>query len=105
MGIIISLIISAIMAGTVVYLAFKLTIDVLKAYKKKKDTKIITAYLKDVFKAAPKKKLDDLDDDDVILAEYDEDNDELVQEINIAKDVGDKVKGILDDNDGMVVFE
>ena len=105
MGIIIGLIISAIIAGTVVFLGFKLTTAVLKAYRKKRDAKIITAYLKAVCKDAPRKKFDDLDDDDVILAEYDEDNGELVQEINIAEDVDDKMKRILDDNDGMVVFE
>ncbi len=57
--------------------------------------------------SAPKINLDDLDDDDVILAEYDMDKDELVQDIQIAhrKDVDQKVDSLLRENGGIVVFE
>ena len=50
-------------------------------------------------------KLDDLDGDDVILAEYDEDKDDLVDDIQIATDVDARVSGILDTNGGIVVFD
>ena len=49
--------------------------------------------------------LDDLDDDDVVLAEYDEDEDELVQDISISRDTDEKVSGIIKNNGGIVVFE
>ena len=97
---IIGLIGSALAIGAVVYLAVKLTISFLKKYKQKKNSKV-----KDLIKNAPTMSLDDLDDDDVVLAEYDEDEDELVQDISISRDNDEKVSSILKNNGGIVVFE
>lgn len=101
----IALIAAAFAAGSLVYLAIKLTISFLKKYKKNKNSKIIATTFKDLAKRAPTMKIDDLDDDDVIIAEYDEEEDELVQDISIANDVDSRVRDILDNNDGIVVFE
>ena len=66
---IIGLIGSALAIGAVVYLAVKLTVSFLKKYKQKKNSKIMAAQVKDLIKNAPTMSLDDLDDDDVVLAE------------------------------------
>ena len=102
---IIGLIGSALAIGAVVYLAVKLTVSFLKIYKQKKNSKIMAAQVKDLIKNAPTMSLDDLDDDDVVLAEYDEDKDELVQDISISRDTDEKVSGIIKNNGGIVVFE
>lgn len=103
--VVISLIGSALAIGAVVFLAEKLTISFLKKYKKKKNSKIMVAQVKDLIKNASVVSLDDLDDDDVVLAEYDEDEDELVQDISISRDNDEKVLSILKNNGGIVVFE
>lgn len=107
-GLIGAAIVGAFAVGAVVYLAYKLTVSFLKKYRKKETSMVLAATVKDLIKNAPKMKLDDLDDldeDDVILAEYDEDGDELVQDISVAKDVDDSVRNILYNNEGTVVFE
>lgn len=91
--------------GAIVYLSVKLTVSFLKKYKKKKTSKIMAAYVGDLVKNAPTMSLADLDDDDVVLAEYDEEKDELVQDISISKDNDEKVENILKNNGGIVVFE
>ena len=96
---------AALLAGAFVYLAVKLTISVLKKCKTKKNSKVMAAAVKDLIRQAPTMKLDDLDGDDVILAEYDEDKDDLVDDIQIATDVDARVSGILDTNGGIVVFD
>ena len=83
---IIGLIGSALAIGAVVYLAVKLTVSFLKKYKQKKNSKIMAAQVKDLIKNASTMQLDDLDDDDVVIAEYDEDEDELDKDISIKKD-------------------
>lgn len=95
----------ALLAGTVVYLAVKVTVSFLKKYKRKKNTKLLAANVKDLIKNAPTMSLDDFEDDDVILAEYDEEKDELVQDISISKDTDEKVSNILNKNGGVVVFD
>lgn len=95
----------ALAAGAIVYLAVKLTISVLKTYRKKKTSKVMAATVGDLIKQAPSMKLEDLDDDDVILAEYDEDEDELVQDIAVARDTDRRVTNVLDANGGIVVFD
>lgn len=104
---ILTLIGSALAIGAVVYLAVKLTTAFLKTFRKRKTSKILAAHVKDFMPSATKINLDDLDDDDVILAEYDMDEDELVQDIQIAhgKDVDQKVDSLLRENGGIVVFE
>lgn len=98
----------ALAAGTIIYLATKLTISFLKTYKKRKQTKLLAANVRDLVRKTPSVSLDDLDDlddDDVILAEYDMEDDELVQDISIAQDVDRKVDNILRSNGGIVVFD
>lgn len=101
---IIGLIVSALVVGAVIYLTEKLTVSFLKKYKQKKDTVLLAMYVKDMVKNAKKMSLDDLDDDDVILAEYDEENNKLVQDISVSKNTEEKVIHLLDDNEGIVVF-
>lgn len=105
MGLIIGAIVTALIVGAIVYLGAKLTISFLKQYRKKKNSKVLAAQVKDLIKNAPTMPLDDLEDDDVILAEYDEDEDELVQDISVANDVDGRVSNILNDNEGIVVFD
>lgn len=102
--VIIGLIATALLAGAVIYLG-KLTIKTLKSFRQRATSKILAGKAKDLLKEAPTIKLDDLKEDDVIMAEYDEEADELVQDITISKDVDDRVNNILDDNDGIVIFE
>lgn len=45
------------------------------------------------------------DEDDVIIAEYDEEKDELVQDLSVSNDVDSKIKDILKNNEGIVIFE
>lgn len=104
-GLIATAIVGALAIGAVVYLAYKLTVSFLKKYRKKKNSKVLAANVKDLIKNAPKMKFGDLEDDDVILAEYDEEDDELVQDISVAKDTDESVKKILNNNEGIVVFE
>ena len=101
-----SWLIAAILAGAFIYLAVKLTITILKQFRTKKTSKLIAGTLKDIISKAQVKNVDDLpDEDDVVLAEYDEDKHELVQEINICKDVDEMIKTMLNNNRGIVVFD
>lgn len=96
---------AALLVGAVVYLTVKLTVSVLKSYKKKKTSKVLAAQVKDLVEKAPSMSLDDLEDDDVVLAEYDVEADELVQDISIAQDVDGKVSNVLESNGGVVIFD
>lgn len=99
-------ILAALAVGALIYLAVRLTISYLKKYRKKKNSKILAGCVKDIVKNAPHMNLDDLpDDDDIIIAEYDEEEDELVQDLTISKDNDEKVKETLRKNGGIVVFE
>lgn len=100
-----ALIAGALAVGAVVYLTVKLTVSFLKKYKKRKTSRVMAAQMKDLVKNAPTMSLDELEDDDVIIAEYDEDEDELVQDISISKDTDDRVTNILKNNGGIVVFD
>ena len=100
-----ALIAGALAVGAVVYLTVKLTVSFLKKYKKRKTSRVMAAQVKDLVKNAPTMSLDELEDDDVIIAEYDEDEDELVQDISISKDTDDIVTNILKNNGGIVVFD
>lgn len=102
---ILGVIAAALAIGAVVFLGVKLTISLIKKYKKKKNSKVLAATVKDLIKKAPSMRIDDLDDDDIILAEYDEDKDELVQDVKVADQADSRVRNILDTNDGIVVFE
>lgn len=102
-----AVLLGALLAGTALYLSAKLTVSFLKKYRQKKTSKIFAAKVKDLIKKAPTINLDDLpnmEEDDVILAEYDEENDELVQDTSVAKEIDDQVEAILKDNEGIVIF-
>lgn len=105
LGTLISILGTALLTGAVVYLTYTLTVSVIKKYKKRKSSKLMAAQVKDLIKKAPSMSLDDLEDDDVVLAEYDVEADELVQDIDIAKDVDNRVSDILNKNGGIVVFD
>ena len=102
---IVGCILAALAVGAVAYVLVKLTIRFLKEYRKRKYSKILVGIVKDIIKAQPTVNLDDLPDKDVIIAEYDEEADELVQDITICSDVDEKVRGILNNNEGIVIFE
>lgn len=96
----------ALAAGAVVYLLVKLTIRLIKQYRKRKDTKIVMAQVKELVKdpSVAHMSMSDLDEDDVVIAEYDEDTDELVQ-CNLSNDVDQKVENLLNRNDGVLIIE
>ena len=105
---IVGIIIAALFAGLVVWLTIKITKSFFQKFRKKNTSKIVCGKVKDIAKNAPTVNLDDLpDDDDVIIAEFDEDEDELTQDIAIARnmDIDPSIEKILNDNGGIVVFE
>ena len=75
------------------YLAYRLTVKVLRSYRRKKQTKLIMANMGALIKEVPNREkrtisFDDLEEveDETIVAEYDEDSGEVIQ----ANFVGDK---------------
>ena len=99
-------VLAALLIGAFVYLAIRLTVSFLKKFRTRKKSKIMAGTVKDIIKNAPTMSLDDLpDEDDVIIAEYDEEEDELVQDISVCSDVDKSVRGIINNNGGIVVFE
>ena len=107
---ILGIIAAALITGGIVYLAIKLTISFIKNYRKRSQSKIVAADMKQLMKAAAKDpsigrvSFDDLEDDDVIIAEYDEYNDEIIQ-TNCAKDVDSRVNSLISRNNGVVIIE
>lgn len=109
---ILGLIASALAIGAVVYLAIKLTVSFIKNYRKRKQSKIVAADMKAIVKemaknpSVKKVSFDDLDDleDNTIIAEYDEDADELVQ-VGRTDDVDVSVSNLLRRNNGVVMIE
>lgn len=103
-------IVGALAIGAVVYFAVKLTISLIKNFRKRKNSKIVTADMSQVMKAVAKDpnvahvSFDDLDDNDTVVAEYDEETDEIVQ-VKVAKEKDDKVDSLLKRNNGVVIIE
>lgn len=106
---ILGMIATAIAVGGLIYLAVKLTVSFIKNYRKRKQSKIVAADMKQLVKAAAKDpnvghvSFDDLEDGTVI-AEYDEYNDEIVQ-THMAEDVDDKVDNLIRRNNGVMIIE
>lgn len=99
-------ILAALAIGAFIYLMGKLTVSFLKKYRTKKYTKIFVASVGDIIKKAPIMNIDDLpNENDVIIVEYDEEADELVQDMRVSNDIDEKVKNILNENGGIVIFE
>lgn len=106
---ILALIGGALAVGAVVYFAVKLTISVIKEFRKRKNSKIVGACidkLKDLAKDpnVGHVSFDDLDDDATVVAEYDEETDEIVQ-TKVANERDDKVDSLLKRNNGVVIIE
>lgn len=105
-------ILGAIALGAMVYIAVKVTISFIKNYRKRKNSKIVAVDMKRLIKEQAKNpsvgriSFDDLEDmeDDIVLAEYDEEDDDIVQ-INNADDYDDKVDTLLRRNRGVVIIE
>lgn len=106
---VLGMIATALAVGGIVYLVVKLTVNFIKTYRKRKNSKVVAADMKQLIKAAAKDpnvghvSFDDLDDDTVI-AEYDEENDEIVQ-TNVSDDVDDKVTNLIRRNNGVMIIE
>lgn len=106
---VLGMIATALAVGGIVYLVVKLTVNFIKTYRKRKNSKVVAADMKQLIKAAAKDpnvghvSFDDLDDDTVI-AEYDEEKDEIVQ-TNVSDDVDDKVTNHIRRNNGVMIIE
>ena len=106
---ILGLIAGAIAIGGLVYLIASITVKWLKSWKTRKQNKIVAAEAKDLMKAIAKDpniahiNLDSLDDDDVVIAEYDPDSDEITQ-TGYADSAGE-LENVLESNNGIVILD
>lgn len=95
------------------YLAYRLTVKVLRSYRRKKQTKLVMANMGALIKKVPNREkrtlsFDDLKEmeDETIVAEYDEDSGEVIH----ANFVGDKgmdnnIENALNRNHGVMFIE
>lgn len=109
--------ITAILIGLAIagftYLTYKLTIAALRKYRKRKHTQIILADFSDMIRQMPDKEkrkysFDELDQlsDEKVIAEYDEESDEVVQAQFISSQGMDSnIENLLSNNDGFVIIE
>ena len=108
-----TILIGMAIAGLIVYLAAKLTIKFLKTYRKKKQSKIFIADMRSLIKNIPDKEkrtysFDDLEkmEDETVIAEYDEDADEIVKADFVGeKGMEDKLEDALEINDGVLIIQ
>lgn len=106
---ILGLIAGAIAVAGIVYAVAKITIKWLKTWKTKKQNKIVAVEAEEMLKAIAKDpsiahaNLDELGDDDVILAEYDADDDSI-EKVEIGDEAGE-IDGFLNRNNGIMVFD
>lgn len=108
---VLGLIVAALAAGVITYLAVTLTISFIKSYRQRKQSKVVAADVKQLMKAAAKDpsvgrvSFDDLEDG-VVIAEYDEYDDEIVQ-VDCAKGnkVDSNVNNLLNRNNGIILIE
>lgn len=102
----------ALLSLSVVLLA-ALGVSVLKKLKTKKQSKLVAAQVKDLIRSAPTMKLSDfeekgIDQDDVIVVEYDVEKDEIVgNKLNDVKkeNVEKKISDVINQSGGVLVFE
>lgn len=110
MGILIGVLI-AIAAAGLTYLSYKVTVNFLKKYRKRKNSQIVIAKLQDILRNMPNKEkmsFEDLEsfNDETIIAEYDEEEDEIVQAHFVGSEgIEENVENALDQNGGMIVIE
>ncbi len=101
-----------LIAGAIIYMAVRLTIDVIKRFRKRRNSKVVLADMKDIMKEAAKNpnvshaSFEDLDkiEGQTVIAEYDESTDEIVQ-CEIAKEQDSKVDSFIRSNNGIVILE
>lgn len=104
--------IGCLVAATIVYMAVKLTISVIKKFRKRKNTKVVMADMGELMKKAAKDpnvsraSFDALDEIDgqTVVAEYDEETDEIVQ-CEVAREQDSKIDGFMKSNNGLVILE
>lgn len=103
----------AIAIAGLAYLAVKVTVSFLRKYKQKKQSKLVMANMGSLIKNIPDKEkrtysFDDLENikDETIVAEYDEESDELVH-ANFAGEQGwdENINTALERNDGVILIE
>ncbi len=108
-----TILIGMAIAGLIVYLTAKLTIKFLKMYRKKKQSKMILAKMRSLMKDIPDKEkrtysFDDLEkmEDETVIAEYDEDADEIVKADFVGeKGMENKLEDALEINDGVLIIQ
>ena len=96
-----------------VYLAYRVTTAFLRNYRKKKQSQIILAEVGDMIHQMPNKEkrkfsLEDLDEisDEQIIAEYNEDTDEVVQAQFVGSEgIDSNIQRALNNNDGFIIIE
>lgn len=110
-AVIIGAVVLAIVAGLAIYKIIKLTIDVIKNLRKKKNTKEAVLQMKGVIAQAikdpdvPHMKFADLDKEAVVCAEVDEEG-EIVGKLQVFKDVDQNVNNMLENTPkGVVLIE
>lgn len=96
------------------YFAVKITVNVLRKYKQKKASKLVMANMRSLIKNIPDKEkrtfsFDELEkvSDETIVAEYDEEKDELIQAnfANKKEKWDDTIDTALNNNDGIILIK
>lgn len=109
---VLGLLVGAIAIAGLAYLVGRITIKWLKQWKTRKQNKVVAVEAQSLIKEIAKSPdiahvslddLEDLDDDDVILAEYDPDDDEIIS-TGYADEAGD-IDRVLNSNNGIVILD
>ncbi len=99
------------------YFAVKITVNVLRKYKQKKASKLVMANMGSLIKSIPNQKertfsFDELEElekvsDETIVAEYDEEKDEIIQAnfANKKEKWDDNIDTALNSNDGIILIK
>ncbi|MBQ5989215.1 MAG: hypothetical protein IJL67_06945 [Oscillospiraceae bacterium] len=111
---VLSAILAAAVIGAITYFTVKITVNVLKKYKQKKASKLVMANVGSMIKYIPDKdkrtySFDDLEKigKETVVAEYDEEKDELVQAqfANQYEKWDENIDAALKQNDGIIMIE
>lgn len=108
-AIIVGAVVLAIVAGLIIFKLVKLTIDLIKKFRKRKDTKEALVQMKTAIGQMAKDpkykhiKFSDLNEDAVIVAEVD-DNGEIVGEMECYDKIDQSVEKMIDE-DGVIIIE
>lgn len=104
------LLLSMLAAGGIAGIIVKLTVAIIKKFRKKRHTKVIAAQMSTIAKEAAKNpktkhvKFDDLENYDTALLEYDPNSDNIIQ-TKFCEDVDDVVRYHQQQGGGVVVYE